>query len=167
MNKFLKNKKIIICLSFFLILVLGIVCLKKMLREAMNDGGDYSGLNRSITLEIFDSCSIAFDRYHKVYGHFPKYEGKYFYDSIKCFTNVSDAYLYADAVVRDSFPLYKAGIKRDSLLKMKNLFIGIGTAKQYIVYKYLSNNYYILYSVGENDIDENGIGDDIVFKRYP
>jgi len=161
----IKYKKILIPIFFLILIILGYLFLIKIIKDGIRQGPDYSDMRKKITMEILDSCSAGLKRYYQLHGDFPKYGGKYFLDSIKTLVSINDAYIYPDSANGDNFIRIKLKIKRDSLLKSHNLFIGIGRPEQYIKYKYLTNNSFMLYSVGENGIDENGSGDDIMIKR--
>lgn len=163
-NFYRKKKLIFISLVSGLIITVLILFLF-LINKGLKEGPDLSYLDKIITHEILDSCALGLERFQNLYGTYPRVEGKYFFDSIKILVNISHAYIYPDSANGNNFMGMKAKIKRETLLKMKNLFLGIGRPEQYISYIYLAPNSYRLYSVGKNGIDERGKGDDMVYSK--
>jgi len=46
---------------------------------------------------------------------------------------------------------------------ISNTYLGAGIRDLTIIYKYISDESFVVYSVGENYLDEDGEGDDIIY----
>ena len=132
----------------------------------MHKGRNLSDLRVLITNELLDSVSLGLKRFSDVHKRFPQTSGKYFFDSVKVYVTVPDVYVYADSTTPDGtvIAVQKRAGKKFQYKDIPNTYIGVGTPRQILVYKLLSPASYVLYSVGENSLDENGQGDDIVYK---
>lgn len=132
--------------------------------ESLMHGERKSELDVRITQSLFDSSVIGLQKYRAEHGHYPKEDGKYFFDSIKHYLHVSDIYIYADStdVSGRIVPIKKRVGKEFYFQNVRRTFLGVGRAEQAIIYQHLAPDSFLLYSVGENEIDEYGAGDDIV-----
>jgi hypothetical protein len=164
-DNFYRKKKLKF-ISFVSVLIITVLILFLfMINKGLKEGPDLSSLRKIITYEILDSCALGLERFHNLYGTYPRAEGKYFLDSIKMLVYIPTSYIFPDSANGNNFMGMMVKIKRDSLLKINNLFIGISRPEQYITYVFLTPNSYFLYSVGENGIDEHGKGDDMVYRK--
>jgi hypothetical protein len=123
-------------------------------------------LDRKITIDLFDSSVVGLRMFHSRFGHYPHTNGKYFLDSIKEYVDFDDIYVYADSLTAngDTLLIKKPVGEKFNYRSLKNIYFGIGDASQTIIYHYIEPDTFLLYSVGENCIDEGGKGDDIVYK---
>ena len=80
------------------ILPIGTYFLINNLKNNFLRGERHSGLDENITYELFDSVKVGLERYKAIYGQYPNYSGKYFFDSIKTLLTIPDAYVYADSI---------------------------------------------------------------------
>lgn len=144
-------------ISFFSVILSVIIMIERGLKE----GPDLSYLRDKLTYEVLDSCAAGLCRFHRINGTYPKTNGKHFFDEIRNLAGIDEIYIYPDSANDNNF----LGMKREKseLLKTEHLFLGIGRPGQYITYKYVMRDAYLLYSVGENGIDEQGKGDDLVY----
>lgn len=85
--------------------------------------------------------------------------GKYFFDDFKYHLGDMAPYVY----YLDSNNKAKNATNKVDYLMVNNTFIGLGSKRNFLVFKRLSNNKYEINYVGENGIDEHGLGDD---KKY-
>ncbi len=157
-----KNKGIRVLVGIFLIFFLFVFVYWQIKRTEQNiiRGPDlYNELKIPITYNLFDSLATGLYKYRVQFGHFPQIEGKYFFDSIKPYTNISYIYIYSDSITKK--PLNK----NSNYLTKNHTFIGIGNKELTIMYKPISPDSFLLYSIGKNLIDESGKGDDIVFRK--
>ena len=131
----------------------------------MMQGERHSGLDKIITQELFDSVKVGLEKFKIINGHYPNYDGKYFFDSIKTFVSIPAVYVYADSLNTNGeyFSIKKKVGEKFNYKDISNTYLGIGNKDLIIIYKYLSKNSFKLYSVGENYLDENGDGDDILY----
>ncbi len=128
-------------------------------------GERHSGLDKIITQELFDSVKVGLEKFKILNNHYPNTSGKYFFDSIKTFVSISDVYVYADSTNTNGevFPIEKKVGEKFNYKNLSNTYLGVGNKDLVIIYIYLSENSFKLYSVGENYLDENGAGDDILY----
>jgi len=161
MKKYYKYTLILI-----IIFAIGTYFLINNLKNNFLKGEQHSGLDDNITYELFDSVKVGLERYKAIYGQFPNYSGKYFFDSIKTLLTIPDTYIYADSINESGkiIPIKKFAGKSFDYLRVSHTYLAVGHKDFIIIYRYISNNSYKLYSVGENSMDENGEGDDISFK---
>jgi hypothetical protein len=159
-----KNYKYI--LIVLTILAIGTYFLINNLKNNFMQGERHSGLDDNITYELLDSVKVGLERYKAIYGQYPNYSGKYFFDSIKTLLTIPDTYVYADSINESGkiIPIKKFAGKSFDYLTVPHTYLAVGNKDLFIIYKYISNNSYKLYTVGENCIDENGKGDDISIK---
>jgi hypothetical protein len=108
---------------------------------------------------------VGLEKYKDYYGNYPNYSGKYFIDSIKSFVIFPEVYVYADSLNENGeFILVKKPVnKKFDYKSISNTYLGVGTKDLAIIYKYSSDGSFILYSVGENHLDEGGEGDDVLY----
>ncbi len=140
--------------------------LEALIRNSVRKGPDFSELRLKITHRILDSCASGLEKYKKINGRYPQSSDKYFFNSIKYYVLIDDAYIYSDSLTRMQRNSIGQVVKENELLFINILYLGIGSKEQYINYKSISLNTYILYSVGENCADDNGNGDDIVYGKH-
>lgn len=134
--------------------------------KEMQQGPDHSTLRLTITWQLFDSAAVGLERFRRAHGHYPQMQGKYFLDSIKSYIGFIDTYVYADTITAqgDTIPLKHRG-RWFHYMNRSLCYFGISWQPQTIIYKSLSGSAYRMYSVGENYQDEDGHGDDIVYKK--
>jgi len=137
-----------------------------LIRNSVRKGPDLSELRLKITHRILDSCASGLEKYKKIKGRYPQSSDKYFFNSIKYYVLIDDVYIYSDSLTKTHRNSIGHDFKGDELLSINNLYLGIGSKEQYINYKSISLNAYILYSIGENCVDDNGNGDDIVYGKH-
>ena len=156
-------------LAFFSILLLLIIVYAEFesYRNSINVSNRLADLDKKITLNLLDSIAVGLQQFYILKGHYPSTEGKYFFDSIKQYIDIEDVYVYSDSVdSRGKLTVIKKLVgKNFDYKKRHNTFIGISTPELIVTYKRLDSSAFILYSVGENLIDENGQGDDILYDR--
>ena len=130
-------------------------------------GVRHTEMRRNISLAIFDSVKVALERFHTSHGHYPKCEGKYFLDSLKPYITVSDVYVYADSLdpAGINHALRKPVGNQYDWMSVSHTYIGVSRPELSIVYRFRYPDTFLLYWVGENGIDENGRGDDLVYKK--
>ena len=90
-------------------------------------------------------------------GQFP-IESKYYLDDIMEYINIPPVYLYVDKLDENGNLIDFAHASSHADI---NKYIGIGANTNIIIYK-LKSTGFILYYIGENALDENGKGDDIM-----
>jgi hypothetical protein len=139
----MKSRKVKI-LALAVVIVAAVLYSIYDMRRSIEAGPDYSEFRRVVTAQVFDSLAHGLQRYHAFYGRYPQTDEKYFYDSIKTFIHLDRAYVYSDSI---------------------HSFVGIGSRQQAILYRMNGLDSYVMYSVGENGIDENGGGDDMMYKK--
>lgn len=159
MNKFFKSLTVII------IVVIGVYFLIFYLQKNILPSERHSGLDKIITQELFDSVKVGLEKFKILNNHYPNTSGKYFFDSIKTFVSIPDVYVYADSINSSGevFPIKKQVGEMFNYKNLSNTYLGVGNKDLVIIYKYLSENSFKLYSVGANYLDENGAGDDILY----
>jgi hypothetical protein len=155
---FVRRYRVILILSFLVILILYITFLFYKVNNDLYAG---ENLSEKESLMLLDSCAVGVDRYKAINGSYPPINGKYFFNSIKLLVYIDEVYIYLSD--KNATDLMRSNYDRDSLLSKDSLVVGIGSSKQYLTYKYLNKDHYMLYSVGENGIDESGNGDDFVY----
>jgi len=120
---------------------------------------------------LMDSAAIGIERYHVSHGYYPKVSGKYFVDSVKRLVNLDacEVYIYADTVSASGGmgPLLRRGGKSFPFLQLDHTYFGVGHWKSTIIYRLLGSDSYLLYWIGNNEIDEAGKGDDVVYSGGP
>ncbi len=136
-----------------------------ILHKSAEKGSDFSSLRNKLSITILDSCSVGLERYFSFYKHYPQCSDKYFYDSIKNCVSIPKVYIYSDSLYKGKFTRNGYIVSDTQLQNMSHTFIGIGSAQQYINYKSISGDSCVLYSVGENCLDENGGGDDVAYHK--
>jgi len=161
----LKKKKLILYLSLIVFLCAGAYFIFSDYKKGLMRGERHSGLDNIITQELFDSIHVGLERYKNYYGNYPYYNGKYFIDSIKTFVAFPDVYVYADSINENGeFIIVRKPVgKKFNYKNISNTYLGIGNKDLKIIYKYLSDGSFMLYSVGENYLDEGGEGDDVLY----
>lgn len=165
-----KNWKIRVIVGIF-ILVITILFAYWQLRQfelGLIKGPDlYDEQTLPCTYNLLDSAAIGLRKYHTLFGHYPQAEGKYFFNSIKQFINVSDVYVYADSFTTkgDTIIIRKHGAKKFDYLNIDHTYLGVGIPQLTITYRRITPDSFLLYSVGKNLVDENGKDDDIVYER--
>jgi hypothetical protein len=161
--KFIKDrtlKRIVLTIAGFAIIIgIGYCSMIKFQRE-ISQGRDFSGLRLEITHRLLDSVAIGLERYRNIKGHYPETSGKYFLDSIKHFIGSLD-YVYVDSVLQsgDTVIMGWGTFQNIDYLTSSHTYFGFK-----LIYQ-VTESSYLLYSVGENEKDENGEGDDILFHR--
>jgi hypothetical protein len=135
------------------------------LQDALSKGRDPEEFGKPIREELFDSASIGLERYRNHVGHYPSIEGKYFVDSIKWYVG-SAVSVFKDSITRDGDTLLMGWgtYQKYDYLKTDGNFFGIGRPEVTIIYKPIGNTY-LMYSVGQNELDEGGGGDDVVYQK--
>jgi len=148
------------------ILAIGTYFLINNFKNNFMQGERLFGLDKNITYKLFDSVKVGLERFKNQYDHYQNYSGKYFFDSIKTLVLIPEVYVYADSINEDGqlIPITKLAGKTLNYLTVSHTYLGVGHKDLTIIYRYISNEFYKLYSVGENCIDENGKCDDIVYK---
>jgi hypothetical protein len=127
----------------------------------------YDEMDLPITHELLDSVAVGLQKYHDQFGYYPQIEGKYFFDSIKKYQNISDVYVYADSITSKGDTIVVKKHLKDRLFAYKSIshtYLGVGIPALRIIYMRITPDSFLLYSVGKNLIDERGKGDDIVYK---
>jgi hypothetical protein len=161
-----KVRAIVALLSVVVVTAILIYDFKQSARELI-EGPRLVELDKQIALHLFDSVSVALNAYRTEHGYYPQVDGKYFFDSLKRYVNVSDVLVYADTF--DSHGVARAiqnpPGKRFDYHNISHTYLGVGRSENIIVYKHLPPNSYLLYWIGENVIDEGGSGDDLVFRH--
>jgi hypothetical protein len=157
-------KLILTIILIFTVIFLIYISLEK-LKQDLSKGENLTDLRLAITRNLLDSCEVGLSRYRNVNGHLPTMQGKYFLDSIKDYIQLKPirVYIYYDSTVTGGqTKTFEISVNPQEHF---NLFLGIGRPEQTIIYRYISKNEYMLYSVGENWKDEGGTNDDIA-KNY-
>ncbi len=139
---------------------------KQSVRELI-EGPRLKELDKRIALDLFDSVGVALEKYRENRGQYPQVDGKYFFDSVKRYVNISNVLVYADTF--DSHGVARAFEalpgKRFDYRNISHTYLGVGRGESLIVYKPRPPNSYLLYWIGENGADEGGLGDDLVFRH--
>ena len=153
-----------------LLIVLSIIVVNQLLLywgRQLLQGEIHRELDREVTFELLDSGHIGLERYRQKHGYYPEIEGKYFFDSIKTEIGKLNCYVYADSIIiSDSLRMGDDNrFKTYDYKKIGHTYLGVRHSQQYITYKRIGNGYK-LYSIGENEIDENGEGDDVVYELW-
>ncbi len=75
-------------------------------------------------------------------------------------------YVYADSIdpTGKGIPIKKPVGKEFPYHMIEHTFLGVGTRDLSIVFEPLNRDSFLLYSVGENKIDEHGQGDDVPYQ---
>lgn len=149
------------CLLIASLILLVYSCDSKPFKKAWTDVNtpDHSHLHYMVSQGLMDTAYIGLRRFYNDKGHYPTMEGKYFFDSIKTYVGRMKTYVFSDSWQVASKPF---GV--DNYLDVDSCFLSIGDDMP-IIYRYRKNSTFLLYSVGENEIDERGTGDDIVYKK--
>jgi hypothetical protein len=164
-----QNRKVrlllIVCL--FLGFIFLVIYEAKQIDKGFRAGPDMRGLRKNITNDLFDSVAVGLRMFYAEHRHYPKIDGKHFFDSIKQYISVDDVYVYADSLDKDGrmTPIKKRGGKNFDYCSFNNTYLGIGSHEFTIIYRLLTPDSYLLYSVGENHIDEDGHGDDVLYEH--
>jgi len=167
--RFIKqNRKIrsILFICLMLVFISSMIYTAKRIEESFRAGPRLVELREAITRHLFDSVATGLRIYLAEHGHYPEVDGKYFFDSIKQYINIDEVCIYADSVDKDGKmePIKKHGRMKFDYRRTTNTYLGVGSPTLTIIYRRLSPNSYLLYSVGENCIDEGGQGDDVVYR---
>ena len=127
-------------------------------------GRTFEELHLAVALNLMDSVETGLEKYRLAHGHYPNVEGKYFMDSLKAYIGVSHIYVYADSILPDGTrkPIDKPVAREFNYKEIQNTFLGVGSTHTTITYKPHAQDSFLLYSTGENGVDEGGGGDDIV-----
>lgn len=153
-----------IAIFSMILLTFGIIQIKQD-EQLVKHGVVRSDLRRKITYQLFDSVSYALERYKYSNGQYPQIHGKYFFDSIKSYVGIIEVYVFADSIkLTDTLIMGWGTTQRYNYKTTRNTYLGISSPEQYIKYKPVGDKY-IIYSIGENWIDENGGGDDILYQK--
>jgi hypothetical protein len=161
-----KLRAVVVLFSLVAVSAILIYDYKQSVRELM-EGPRLKELDKRIALDLFDSVAVALEKYRENRGQYPQVDGKYFFDSVKSYVNISNVLVYADtfdshgvARVIEALPG-----KRFDYRDISHTYLGVGRCENVIVYKPCPPNSYLLYWIGENVIDEGGSGDDVVFRQ--
>lgn len=167
---FMSKRFIYIISLAVLFIVISIIVVNQLLlyfgRQFLQ-GETHRELSREVTFELLDSAHIGLERYKQKHGYYPEIEGKYFFDSIKTEVGKFECYVYADSIIiSDSLGMGDDNLyKTYDYRKIGYTYLGVRQPQEYITYKRIGNGYK-LYSIGQNEIDENGEGDDVVYKLW-
>lgn len=171
------NKTKIILISCMLLLtIIIIVCFFKTYK--IDFIPDYSALTEKIAEEQMKNINISLERYYKNNNSYPTMLGKYFFPSLKDYLSIDPIYLYLDS----SFGIKNSILSLSdfdqmrkenkitnkeyiSIVNSNKIIIGLGHPIYYLVVKKLNQLNLTIYFVGKNGIDENGMGDDIIFRN--
>ncbi len=148
---------------FLLLLVQG----ARLIEGSLDEGPRFKSMDQRIARRLLDSAAVGIERYHTLHGFFPNADGKYFVDSIKALVNLEacDVYIYADTVGANGelVPILKRGGQKFPFLQLNHTYFGVGHWRSTIIYRLVGPDCYLLYWIGNNEIDEAGKGDDVVY----
>ncbi len=162
-----RRRGLLITVLVFVILTCAGIYEFRQLRESLSSGYRMEGLRKEITVDLFDSVSVGLRQFYSHRGHYPSTEGKYYYDSIKQYVSVPEVYVYADSMDGSGHGIAVAKPVGESFNfhDIEHTYLGVGSSDMTIRYKRLTPDSYLLYSIGENKLDEAGGGDDVVYKH--
>ncbi len=191
--KFMKNKwkiRVVVGIVLLTVTILFAYWQIRQFEIGLIRGPDlYEEMDLPITHELLDSAAVGLRKYHEQYGHYPKIEGKYFFDSIRKYINIPNVYIYVDSMNIDQDTIFvknrgDTGWTRVQRVAPKDTissensnnfhlnyqtrvrsYLGVGMYKLTIIYRHIEPDSFFIYSIGKNLINENGKGDDIVYKK--